>query len=81
MGIGTGAVVIGAGIAGLAMARTMADRFGSVTVVDRDNLPGTATPTGDGGEGAARPALLTRTGTLSSPIDGRCLRNHRTNLI
>ena len=33
------AVVIGAGIAGLAAARVLADRFAQVTVVDRDSLP------------------------------------------
>ncbi|RSM53343.1 hypothetical protein DMB66_39100 [Actinoplanes sp. ATCC 53533] len=33
------AVVIGAGIAGLAAARVLADRFARVTVVDRDRLP------------------------------------------
>ncbi|MEV4279960.1 NAD(P)/FAD-dependent oxidoreductase [Actinoplanes xinjiangensis] len=33
------AVVIGAGMAGLAAARVLADRFARVTVVDRDTLP------------------------------------------
>ncbi|HEX8344846.1 MAG TPA: FAD-dependent oxidoreductase [Actinoplanes sp.] len=33
------AVVIGAGMAGLAAARVLADRFARVTVVDRDSLP------------------------------------------
>ncbi|WP_212994398.1 NAD(P)/FAD-dependent oxidoreductase [Actinoplanes auranticolor] len=33
------AVVIGAGMAGLAAARVLADRFARVTVVDRDHLP------------------------------------------
>ena len=34
-----GAVVIGASMAGLLAARVLADRFGQVTVVDRDDLP------------------------------------------
>ena len=38
------AVVIGAGIAGLAAARVLADRFDRVAVVDRDRLPATAQP-------------------------------------
>ena len=33
------AVVIGAGMAGLAAARVLADRFARVTVIDRDHLP------------------------------------------
>ena len=33
------AVVIGAGIAGLAAARVLSDRFDRVTLVDRDTLP------------------------------------------
>ncbi|GAA0804726.1 FAD-dependent oxidoreductase [Spirilliplanes yamanashiensis] len=35
------AVVIGAGMAGLAAARVLADRFARVTVLDRDSLPAT----------------------------------------
>ncbi|GIG56544.1 FAD-binding monooxygenase [Longispora fulva] len=38
------AVVIGAGIAGLAAARALAPRFARVLVLDRDGLPDTATP-------------------------------------
>jgi 2-polyprenyl-6-methoxyphenol hydroxylase-like FAD-dependent oxidoreductase len=38
------AVVIGAGIAGLATARALADRFRRVVVLDRDTLPDQATP-------------------------------------
>ena len=38
------AVVIGAGIAGLAMAGTAAERFDRVLLLDRDQLPDTATP-------------------------------------
>jgi flavin-dependent dehydrogenase len=42
---GTGtAVVIGAGIGGLVTARVLADRFERVVVVDRDVLPGDASP-------------------------------------
>ena len=37
--LGTQAVVLGAGIAGLSAARILADAFDSVTVVDRDPLP------------------------------------------
>ncbi|MGW4941836.1 FAD-dependent oxidoreductase [Actinoplanes sp. NPDC004185] len=37
--MGDDAVVIGAGMAGLAAARVLADRFDRVTVVDRDRLP------------------------------------------
>ncbi len=44
MGTGADAVVIGAGIAGLAMARTLAGRFDRVVVFDRDTLPHAATP-------------------------------------
>jgi NAD(P)-dependent dehydrogenase (short-subunit alcohol dehydrogenase family) len=38
------AVVIGAGMAGLAAARVLAERFGQVVVVDRDHLPDSAQP-------------------------------------
>jgi 2-polyprenyl-6-methoxyphenol hydroxylase-like FAD-dependent oxidoreductase len=38
------AVVIGAGIAGLTVSRTLADRFNSVVLLDRDRLPDTASP-------------------------------------
>ena len=42
---GTGtAVVIGAGMAGLGAARVLSERFGSVTVLDRDTLPDDNTP-------------------------------------
>lgn len=37
--IGAHAIVIGAGIAGLAATRALAERFDRVTVVDRDALP------------------------------------------
>jgi 2-polyprenyl-6-methoxyphenol hydroxylase-like FAD-dependent oxidoreductase len=40
----THAVVIGASMAGLSAARVLADRFGAVTVLDRDDLPGDAVP-------------------------------------
>jgi 2-polyprenyl-6-methoxyphenol hydroxylase-like FAD-dependent oxidoreductase len=38
------AVVIGAGIAGLAVSRALADRFARVVLLDRDRLPDTVTP-------------------------------------
>ncbi|WP_043385128.1 FAD-dependent oxidoreductase [Streptomyces mutabilis] len=38
------AVVIGASMGGLAAARVLAERFGRVTVLDRDTLPGRAEP-------------------------------------
>ncbi|HEX8928912.1 MAG TPA: FAD-dependent oxidoreductase, partial [Actinomycetota bacterium] len=38
------AVVIGAGIAGLAAARVLAGRYSSVTMLDRDTLPDGAAP-------------------------------------
>jgi len=42
---GTGtAVVIGASMAGLGAARVLSERFGSVTVLDRDTLPDDNTP-------------------------------------
>jgi 2-polyprenyl-6-methoxyphenol hydroxylase-like FAD-dependent oxidoreductase len=39
--IGDRAVVLGAGMAGLLAARVLADRYGQVTVIDRDELPQT----------------------------------------
>jgi len=38
------AVVVGAGIAGLSASRVLADRFTRVVLLDRDQLPDTATP-------------------------------------
>ncbi|HEU4426880.1 MAG TPA: FAD-dependent monooxygenase [Pilimelia sp.] len=38
------AIVIGAGIAGLAVGRMLADRFARVVLLDRDRLPDTASP-------------------------------------
>src|SRR5215207_8670158 len=38
------AVVIGAGMAGLVAARVLSRRYASVTVLDRDTLPGDVTP-------------------------------------
>ena len=38
-----GAVVIGASIAGLLAAHVLADRYGQVTVIERDELPDTPT--------------------------------------
>jgi 2-polyprenyl-6-methoxyphenol hydroxylase-like FAD-dependent oxidoreductase len=40
--IGDRAVVLGAGMAGLLAARVLADSYGQVTVIDRDELPETA---------------------------------------
>jgi 2-polyprenyl-6-methoxyphenol hydroxylase-like FAD-dependent oxidoreductase len=42
--VGKSALVIGAGIAGLCAARTLADRFEQVLVLDRDKLPDAAVP-------------------------------------
>ena len=42
--VGGTALVIGAGIAGLCAARTLADRFARVVVLDRDELPDAAVP-------------------------------------
>jgi 2-polyprenyl-6-methoxyphenol hydroxylase-like FAD-dependent oxidoreductase len=42
--VGKSALVIGAGIAGLCAARTLADRFERVQVLDRDQLPDAAVP-------------------------------------
>ncbi|MDQ1720279.1 MAG: hypothetical protein QOI26_13 [Pseudonocardiales bacterium] len=42
--VGKRALVIGAGIAGLCAARTLADRFEQVVVLDRDELPDAAVP-------------------------------------
>jgi 2-polyprenyl-6-methoxyphenol hydroxylase-like FAD-dependent oxidoreductase len=42
--VGKSALVIGAGIAGLCAARTLADRFERVLVLDRDELPDEAVP-------------------------------------
>src|SRR3954447_24006510 len=46
------AVVVGAGMAGLTAARALADRFDSVTVVDRDRLPDAAVPRRGASQGA-----------------------------
>ncbi|MGW1075004.1 FAD-dependent oxidoreductase [Streptomyces sp. NPDC002537] len=42
--VGRHAVVIGGSMGGLLAARVLADRFTEVTVLDRDELPGTARP-------------------------------------
>jgi 2-polyprenyl-6-methoxyphenol hydroxylase-like FAD-dependent oxidoreductase len=44
MPIGKRAVVIGAGMSGLAAARALADNFEEVVVLERDSLPADATP-------------------------------------
>ena len=41
--IGDHAVVLGASMAGLLAARVLADAYGQVTVIDRDQLPETST--------------------------------------
>jgi flavin-dependent dehydrogenase len=41
--IGDRAVVLGASMAGLLAARVLADAYGQVTVIDRDQLPHTGT--------------------------------------
>ncbi|MEU4624865.1 FAD-dependent oxidoreductase [Actinoplanes sp. NPDC023801] len=52
------AVVIGAGMAGLAAARVLADRFARVTVLDRDTLPAGAESRRGVPQGAHPHALL-----------------------
>jgi 2-polyprenyl-6-methoxyphenol hydroxylase-like FAD-dependent oxidoreductase len=42
--LGRRAVVIGAGIGGLAAAQVLADHFNEVVILERDDLPSTATP-------------------------------------
>lgn len=42
--VGSRALVIGAGIAGLCAARALSDRFAEVVVLDRDELPDAAVP-------------------------------------
>ena len=42
--VGSCALVVGAGVAGLCAARTLADRFEQVLVLDRDQLPDAAVP-------------------------------------
>ena len=41
----TGAVVVGASMAGLLAARVLADHFRTVTIVERDGLPPPPLPT------------------------------------
>ena len=52
------AVVVGAGIAGLATARTLSDHFEQVTVLERDELPATAGPRRGVPQGRHAHALL-----------------------
>src|SRR5574339_534357 len=56
--LGSEVIVVGAGIAGLAMAAALAGRFGKVTVLDRDALPGEARPRMGAGQGAHVHQLL-----------------------
>lgn len=42
--LGERAVVVGGGLAGLAAARVLSDRFHQVVILDRDQLPNDAIP-------------------------------------
>ena len=52
------AVVIGAGIAGLAAARVLGEHFAAVTVLDRDTLPADSSPRRGVPQGSAPHILL-----------------------
>jgi 2-polyprenyl-6-methoxyphenol hydroxylase-like FAD-dependent oxidoreductase len=56
--LGKTAIVVGAGIAGLAAAAAVAGRFGAVTVLDRDELPDEAKVRMGVGQGAHAHQLL-----------------------
>ncbi|MCP3805040.1 FAD-dependent monooxygenase [Allokutzneria sp. A3M-2-11 16] len=58
MTMGSAAVVIGAGIAGLSAGRVLADRFERVVILDRDSLPGTASPRRGAGQSYHAHVLL-----------------------
>jgi 2-polyprenyl-6-methoxyphenol hydroxylase-like FAD-dependent oxidoreductase len=55
------AVVIGSGVAGLVAARVLAERFGRVTVLDRDELPAEPQPRPNVPQGG-HPHVLLRAG-------------------
>jgi len=42
--VGERAIVVGGGLAGLSAARALSDRFRQVVILDRDELPDSATP-------------------------------------
>ena len=42
--LGKRAIVVGAGLGGLSAARVLSDYFGEVLILDRDDLPGDASP-------------------------------------
>jgi pyruvate/2-oxoglutarate dehydrogenase complex dihydrolipoamide dehydrogenase (E3) component len=42
--LGKRAIVVGAGMGGLSVSRVLADYFDEVVILDRDELPGEATP-------------------------------------
>ena len=42
--LGERAIVVGGGLAGLSAARALSDRFRQVVILDRDELPDSATP-------------------------------------
>ena len=56
--LGNEAIVVGAGIAGLAMAAALAGKFTKVVVLDRDALPSEAAPRMGAGQGAHAHQLL-----------------------
>jgi 2-polyprenyl-6-methoxyphenol hydroxylase-like FAD-dependent oxidoreductase len=57
--VGTRAVVIGAGMAGLSAAKALSDHSGQVTILDRDNLPEQSEPRRGVPQGRHAHALLT----------------------
>jgi len=55
---GKRAIVVGAGLSGLSVARVLSDHFDEVMIVDRDELPGDATPRPGVPQGKQPHALL-----------------------